>query len=269
VSTAILSEIHIYPVKSAQGISLPEAEVLDRGFRWDRRWMLVNGEGRFLTQRELPRMTLMSVTLGPGGLQVNAPGMPELGLPLELHDGDRTRVQVWNDQVEAVVAEPAVNAWFRQFLKTDCSLVFMPDDVLRRANPEYAEPDDVVSFADGFAFLLISQESLDDLNQRLKQPLGMRRFRPNLVVKGCESFAEDTWRRIRVGGIEFDIVKPCPRCVITTVDETTGKPAKEPLTTLASYRSQPGKGVLFGQNLIQRGRGILRVGDKVEVLRHA
>jgi uncharacterized protein YcbX len=175
-------------------------------------------------------------------------------------------VEVWGDECKAIPASPAAHEWMSQYLGMDCRVVYMPEDSIRLVNPKYAiAPTDHVSFADGFPFLLISQASLDDLNQRLETPLPMNRFRPNFVVSGCTSFAEDTWKRIRIGTMEFHLVKPCARCIVTTVDQQTADRGQEPLRTLAQYRMQDGK-ILFGQNLVAVGVGQVSVGDAVEVL---
>lgn len=258
-----LTGIYIYPIKSAAGISLDAAEVGDRGFHYDRRWMLVDDAGTFMTQRQFPRMALIDVQLGEQ-LVVNAPQQETLKIPLQ-PEGDRhISVKVWRDVCEAIPLGTVVSQWFSEFLETPCHLVFMPDSSFRPVEPDYADPDDQVGFADAYPFLLISEASLQDLNERLAEPIPMNRFRPNLVVSGCEGFAEDQWRQIQIGSIPFRVVKPCDRCAIPTVDQATGIPAKEPLLTLARYRRQNGK-ILFGQNLIQDAQGRLQVGDSVSV----
>ena len=181
-------------------------------------------------------------------------------------DGMVRHVTVWRDTVPAHEAGERAAAWLTAFLGTPCRLVRMPESTERAVNPAFGEPGDVVSFADGYPFLLIGQASLDDLNARLASPLPMRRFRPNLVVAGAESFAEDTWKRVQIGHIVFRVVKPCARCTIPTVDPEAGVFAgKEPLRTLATFRKFGSK-VFFGQNLIAQGTGALRVGDPVAIL---
>ncbi len=258
-----LSEINIYPIKSAAGISLPAARVESRGFQCDRRWMLVDETGTFMTQRQFPRLALIQVQLTPEQLLITAPNREALVLPLSPESGDRLSVQVWNDRCEAVPMGKDIAQWFSDFLEVPCQLVYMPENSVRPINPRYGQPGERVSFADGYPFLLISQASLDDLNARLEKPVPMNRFRPNLVVSGCEAFAEDSWQRIRIGSIPFRVVKPCERCVVTTVEQTTGIRGKEPLPTLATYRLRQGK-ILFGQNLIPEAEGMLQVGDSVE-----
>lgn len=260
-----LGRINVYPIKSCGGIPLDEAEVDERGLRYDRRWMLVDGDGCFLSQRELPRLALVSVNLGPDALAVEAPGMPPLEVPLRPVRAGRVPVSVWGDVVGGQPVGGEADRWFEEFLGTRCSLVYMPDESVRPVDPDYGEAGDVVGFADGFPFLAISEASLDALNARLERPVPMNRFRPNLVIRGCGPFAEDGWRRVRVGSVTFRVVKPCARCVITTVDQETAAAGKEPLRTLARFR-KVGSNVLFGQNLIHDSRGTLSVGDPVEVL---
>ncbi|MBE9126634.1 MULTISPECIES: MOSC domain-containing protein [unclassified Coleofasciculus] len=259
-----LSGIYIYPIKSAGGISLETSQVGTHGFQYDRRWMLVDERGKFLTQRQLPHMALIKVQFGEGELGVEAPNQSPLSIPIELESDRPISVQVWNDICDAIPLPQKVNQWFSEFLDIPCQLVYMPENSIRPINPHYANPNEQVSFADGFPFLLISEASLQDLNDRLDQPIPMNRFRPNLVVSGCEAFAEDSWRQIRIGSIPFRVVKPCSRCVITTVDQSQGLRGKEPLVTLAKYRLRDGQ-IFFGQNLIQEQLGTLRVGEAVEI----
>jgi uncharacterized protein YcbX len=259
-----LSDLRLYPIKSCGGIAVDEWEVDERGLRHDRRWMLVDETGSFMSQRKLPRMALIKVRLESDGLVVDAPGMSSLQVPFGPPDGKPMLARVWNDLVEAQTVDD--DSWFSEFLEASCKLVYLPDESVRPVDPAYAEPGDLVSLADGFPFLLISEASLADLNARLEQPLPMDRFRPNLVVGGCEPFAEDGWRGVRIGRLTFRVVKPCARCTITTVDQESATKGKEPLRTLVRFR-RAGNKVLFGQNLIHDGTGTLRIGDPVQILR--
>ena len=259
-----LSDLRLYPIKSCGGIAVDEWEVDERGLRHDRRWMLVDETGSFMSQRKLPRMALIKVRLESDGLVVDAPGMSSLQVPFGPPDGKPMLARVWNDLVEAQTVDD--DSWFSEFLGVSCKLVYLPDESVRQVDPAYAEPGDRVSLADGFPFLLISEASLADLNARLEQPLPMDRFRPNLVVGGCEPFAEDGWRGVRIGRLTFRVVKPCARCTITTVDQESATKGKEPLRTLARFR-RAGNKVLFGQNLIHDETGTLRIGDPVQILR--
>ena len=258
--------LYRYPVKSCGGASLPSATVGPRGIVGDRQWMVVDDTGEFLTQREHHRMSLVRPHLTDDGLlELNAPGMPPLTVtPAIRHD--RVDVSIWNDRCVAIDEGPTVAEWLSAFLDVRCRLVRFPDDATRRVDPEYAGPNDQVGFADGFSFLLASCASLDDLNHRLASPLPMNRFRPNIVVSGGEPFEEDRWKSIRIDRITFAVVKPCARCVTTTVDQQTGEASREPLRTLATFRNVPGRGVMFGQNLIHDQSGVLHVGAEVTVI---
>jgi uncharacterized protein len=263
--TYILSGIYVYPIKSAAGIAVETAKVEARGLHYDRRWMLVDKTGKFLTQRQLPRMAVITVQLEPNCLIVNAPEKETLFIPLNLNSQEKRLVQVWDDVCEAIPVGKEAQEWFSDFLKVSCQLVYMPESCSRRVDDSYAINNNLVSFADGFPFLLISEASLQYLNKRLINPVTINRFRPNLVISGCEPYSEDNWRLIRIGSIRFHVVKPCPRCSIVTVNQAKGIQEKEPLQTLAQYRRKNGK-ILFGQNLIQAEIGTLHLGDAVEII---
>lgn len=259
-----LSALYVYPLKSAAAQALDAAELQPRGLAHDRRWMVVDAQNAFITGREEPRLVLVQAHPQADGLLLSAPGMPELLAQPALR---REQVTVWRDRVDARAASGEASEWISRFLGRECRLVIMDDAAQRPVDPTYAVAGDEVSFADAFPLLLISEGSLAGLNARLDAPVPMLRFRPNLVVSGADAHAEDGWRRIRIGAIEFEVAKPCVRCGFTTVMPETGTldPRGEPLRTLATYRRGP-KGVMFGQNLIARGRGRLCVGDAVTVL---
>ena len=259
-----LTGIYIYPIKSAAGIALEAAQVQARGFQYDRQWMVVDAAGKFMTQRQFPRLALIKVRQLNQQLIIEATDQEPLSIPLNLPSDERISVEVWGDICDAISLGETVEKWFSEFLETPCQLVYLPDNSLRPIKSRYASNHEQVSFADAFPFLLISEASLQDLNQRLDEPMPMNRFRPNLVVSGCEAFSEDSWRSIRIGTIPFRVVKPCDRCVITTVDQNSGIRGKEPLQTLAQFRRWDGK-IWFGQNLIQEQLGLLKVGDSVEI----
>ena len=254
-----------YPIKSCRGTSLDEATVGPSGIVGDRQWMVVDADGNFLSQRELARMALIVPRLSSDALEVEAPNMGPLRIAIGA-DGDRRDVTIWDDRCSATDQGDDAAQWFSEFLDTPSRLVRMPDDELRPVDPTYAGPNDRVGFADGFSLLLTSNASLDDLNRRLEAPLPMNRFRPNIVVDGVVPFEEDTWHYIRVDGITFTVAKPCARCAITTTDQKTAARAKEPLRTLATFRNVPGRGVMFGQNLIHDRGGVLHVGSIVEIV---
>ncbi|NEQ97751.1 MAG: MOSC domain-containing protein [Cyanothece sp. SIO2G6] len=271
--TLTLTELHIYPIKSAAGIDLSQATVQPRGLEYDRRWMVVDANGKFMTQRKFPQMARIQVQLGDRDLCISAPGIQDLSVPLQSYSGhDSVIVDVWGDRCAAIPVGPESRAWFTQVLATDCQLVYMPDGSDRPTDHGKLGPEQQVSFADAYPFLLISEASLADLNSRLDEPIPMNRFRPNLVVAGCDAFAEDQWDVIQIGSLSFNVAKACARCTIPTVDQATGIRGKEPLTTLASYRRWDGQ-IWFGQNLVQVGDevgakqgGELRVGDRITLL---
>lgn len=261
----ILSAIHIYPIKSTAGLDLRSAHIEPRGFRDDRRWMIVDANDRFLTGRQLARMVLIRATPEGDGLLLDAPAMPTLRVAKPLADAQRVSVVVWDDIVDAARADGAAEAWLSEFLGQPVRLVAMDGASFRTAESRPGVDASDVSFADAYPFLVISQASLDGLNTKLTAPIGMKRFRPNLVVSGCEPHAEDGWRRVRIGAVRFDVVKTCTRCAFTTVDPERGErdPRGEPLRTLKTYRRTE-DGITFGMNLIARGEGVVRVGDRVE-----
>jgi uncharacterized protein len=262
-----LSGLFIYPIKSARGIALPEAELTPRGLAYDRRFMLVDADGVFLTQRQLPAMARLVTSIDAWRqLRVSFDDLAPLELPLTPDAGPRCEVRVFQDRVTAIDlgAEPA--AFFSRALGRPARLVYMPDDALRAVHRDFAEPHDSVSFADGFPYLLANDASLDALNARLSERIPMNRFRPNLVVSGAEAFAEDGWTRLQIGEALFEVRKPCTRCAIITTDQERGeRAAKEPLTVLAGFHTWQGKAT-FAQNLLCRGTGTLRLGDSVGVL---
>jgi uncharacterized protein YcbX len=262
-----LDEINIYPIKSLGGVRLDEARLTGRGLQHDRRWMLVDPTGQFLTQRECPAMARLQVILHRDQLVVQPRHHPAPSLKVPLKPASRTRipVRIWKHECLAESFPAPVDDWFSRHLQRPCRLVYMPDDVYRPVDSPWGKPGELVSFADGFPCLIIGRPSLQDLNRRLSQPVAMDRFRTNFVFSGGPPGSEDSWQRIRIGDVIFRVVKPCSRCVITTLDPQTGQFGDEPLRTLASYRRQTG-GVMFGQNLIHESVGRLATGMNIEVL---
>jgi len=263
VENVTLSGLYVYPIKSCAGISLQGADLSATGLRHDRRWMLVDETGEFMSQRAHPRMALISIHFSAEHLIVSAPGMPDLPIPLLQENRNLIDVEVWGDVNKGALVGEEADRWFGEFLRFPCRLVRKPDDDPRPVDSIYAQGGDQTSFADGFAFLLISEASLDDLNSRLEDPLPMNRFRPNFVVRGCDAYAEDDWGQLHIGGVPFRVAEGCPRCAITTTDQETGERGKEPLRTLATYRKFDGE-VYFGRNLIHDALGTVRLGDTVE-----
>jgi len=258
-----VSALYCYPIKSCRGVALKQATTDARGIVGDRRMMIVDEEGTFISQREVAHLALIAPQPNAdGSLTLSAPGMPALTL-WPSGQGPARPVRVWRDTCLAVDQGDAVADWFSTFLGMAVRLVHIADAFVRRVDARYARrPSDQAAFADGYPFLLISQASLDALNARLATPLPMNRFRPNIVVDGCPPFAEDGWRDFRINGITFSAVKPCARCVVTTIDQETAIAGPEPLRTLASFRAVDQK-VMFGQNLVADRPGSVRVGDAV------
>lgn len=263
-----LSAIIRYPVKGIAGHSVARSRVEPSGLRHDRRWIVVDERGNFLSQRSLPRLALVGGTFDGTRLELTAPGRDPLHLTVP--DGRRrTALTVWRDRVDGAAAEPAADRWLSGFLDRPCRLVYMDERCRRPLTSPLGRPGETVSFADGYPVLLISAASLADLNERLDRPLPMDRFRPNLVVEGCGAFAEDRWRRVAIGEAVFRHAGLCPRCTVTTVDQASGERAgQEPLRTLATYRRQE-DGVVFGVNLIPERTGEIVAGGTVAVLETA
>ncbi|NPA26423.1 MAG: MOSC domain-containing protein [Chloroflexi bacterium] len=274
MSTLQVQGLWVYPVKSFQGMRVPRWPVEPLGLRFDRRWMLVDPQGRFLSQRRLPAMARLRAYLAYHDAQAGHPRLvlydaagEAFEVPMPNPTGPRLRVRVWKDEVEALWVSREADAWLAARLGADVRLVYFPDDAHRPLSPRYGYPGEGTTFTDGYPILLITQGSLDDLNRRLTQPVGAERFRPNVLLGPTEPYAEDTWHRIRIGRVSVRVVKPCTRCVITTLDPRTGQRlGKEPLATLATYRRGRG-GVLFGQNAVPEGEGLWEVGQRVTVLR--
>jgi uncharacterized protein len=265
-----LSQIHIYPIKSCGNLSVQTAHVQSRGLQYDRRWMLVDADGKFVTGRQQSQIVLIHAQPDESGLSLSAPGMKSLRVDMPNTQAERIPVTVWKDGMTALVADKSAHEWLSEFLKQPVRLVYMDDGVQRRVagNHYFGDAPQVVSFADGYPLLLISQASLDSLNQKLSSPISMLRFRPNLVIDGVDApHAEDQWQRIRIGEVEFELVKTCTRCVFTTVDPQTGArdPSGEPLNTLKTYRRSD-DGVIFGMNVIAKQTGTIYLNDPVIVL---
>lgn len=255
-----------YPIKACRGFEVEESNVERMGLEHDRRMMVVSPKGHFLTQRDYPKLALVTPTFSGEQLTLSAPETNTLTFPI-MKSGPTRPVDIWHSHgVHAVDQGDETAEWFSDWLGASVRLVHIADGYLRCISQKHAvNADDHTGFADGYPILLASEESLADLNSRLETPVLMNRFRPNLVVKGCEPFAEDGWSQVKIGEIEMAVVKPCARCVVTTIDKETLAKSKEPLKTLASYRTQAG-GAMFGQNVIPLNEGRLRSGMNVEIL---
>ena len=267
----LLSQIYIYPIKSLGGISLQNAKLTDRGLQYDRRWMLTDGNGLLITQREYPRLALLQPEIVEDKIEITNRETGEL-IQIELNpvfssENKKMQVTVWDDTMEAFTVGQEVSNWFSKFLNFTVHLVYMPDESHRKVDSRYAiTGTEINSFSDAYPFLIIGQSSLDDLNARLEVQLPMNRFRPNFVFTNGEAFEEDHWKNFKIGNLSFVGVKPCDRCVMTTIDQEKGiSSGKEPLKTLAKYRNFGNK-VLFGQNVIGMSLGMVAVGDEIEVL---
>ncbi len=271
-----LASLHIYPIKSLGGFAVQEAHITDRGFAHDRRWMLVDGNGRFITQREVPTMACLHCSPVADGFRVtDVRDGDHIDLPLKITAGTVSRGRVFDDEVDVVHSSPAVSAWFAEKLALACSLTFMPDATHRNVDARYATG--ITSLSDGFPYLILSQASLDDLNARglswahehmtAWAHVPMDRFRPNIVIGGGLAFQEDEWKEVAIGGARFALVKRCGRCVIPTTDQLTGERGKEPTRTLATYRrragTEGGVKVDFGMNAMAVSGDVVRVGDLV------
>ena len=262
-----LSDIYIYPVKALPGIRLREWMVEERGFRFDRRWMLVDETNMFMTQRFFPQMVFIKVELKANEICFSniKSDLKSLSIPLSEYPMDEVNVQIWDDECTAMVYGDEINDWFSKAINYRCKLVYMPESALRRTSTEYYAESKKVSFADGYPYLIIGQESLNYLNSKLKKPVSMEQFRPNLVFEGGKQHAEDSWNEIIVGNIKFAVIKPCARCVVTTINLETGKKEKEPLSTLNTYRNVGNK-IMFGQNIIALDSGTIKTGDRIKIL---
>ena len=271
-----LSGLFIYPVKSLRGIELSSAEIDPLGLVGDRRFLIVDELGRQLTQRPLPRMALIETELTSRDLILRAPKVDACVIPLHSTEPSCVKtVSVWkSENLLADDCGPNSAEWLTSFLGVTCRLVRIGNQFRRPVlNPKRALPGDLVSFADGYPFLVTSEASLSDLNDRLlangEETIPMNRFRPNLVISGCAAFAEDIWPRFKIGAVTFRAGGPCGRCIVTTTDQLTGERGKEPLRTLASYRRDATEptDVNFGQNLIHETKfGTLKIGDAIENL---
>ena len=267
-----VASLHLHPLKSCAQLDVDTLDITPRGPAGDRRWLVVDGDDRFVTARQRAEMVGIHALPVEDGLWLDARGHPPLHVPFPATGASRRRVTIWRDHVDAADAGDAAADWLSRYLGTPARLVHMDDAAHRAVDPDFGRDGDEVAFADAYPLMVISQAALDALNERLPTPVPMARFRPNIVVGGSAAHAEDGWTRVRIGGVEFEAVKPCTRCVFTTVDPATmtRDPDGEPLRTLATYRRAPAgasvAGITFGMNLIPRGTGTIRRGDAVVAL---
>jgi uncharacterized protein len=261
---AKISEIYIYPIKSLSGISLQESRVEERGLQYDRRWVLVDENNQFITIRENPEMTLIDVSIEKNGLKLKhkTKNFEDFLVPFQPQTTDSQLVRVWGDEVLGVRVSDEADAWLQKVLNMNCRLFYQPDTSFRPVDAHYAIDNEHVSLADAYPILLAGQASIDDLNERLVENVSIRRFRPNLVFTGGKPFIEDSWRDMQIGSAELVGVKNCARCPIPTINPDTAEQTKEPIKTLASYRTRNNK-VYFGQNLLVKLTGIIKIGDEI------
>ena len=261
---ASIQAIQVYPIKSSASISLSTGWIDEYGLSFDRRFVLTRENGQFITGRTDAKICLIQASITASGLVFTAPGMPPLAICYRDFSRDYRQVTVWENEISALHCHRDYDLWFSQYLGKNCQLYYFGDESHRTVKRRSEQ----MTFTDGYPLMMISRASLDDLNRRTPEPFSMANFRPNLIIDNCEAFAEDTWARIRIGEIEFDLPKPCTRCIFTTVDPKTGikHPAMEPLKTLKSYRQLESGEVAFGYNVVPLSRGQISVGDAITVL---
>ncbi|WP_263322147.1 MOSC domain-containing protein [Endozoicomonas sp. Mp262] len=264
MSSAFLSKINVFPVKSTAGVKLVSSWVEKIGLSFDRRFLVILWDGSMVTARKYPQLLKVSSVFRHNGLVLSYPGQPSLMLKYADFSMDLAEAGVWSDRFTAYSTHLAAGEWFARIIGQPASLLYLGDESNRTGSKAGVK----VSFADGFPLLVISEASLNELNHWSPVRHTMAQFRANLVVSGVSAFAEDRWQRFRIGGVVFDVVEPCSRCILTTVDPSTGKSngLKEPLVTLAKFRKGRNGKVHFGQNLIPQNEGVIREGDVIEVL---
>jgi len=261
-----LSEIFIYPVKSLGGISVDSAFAGKRGLQYDRRYLLVDENGTFITQRDFPQLALLKPSFTKTGFKiVNSLDKSFITIPFESESNEKIKVQIWDDLCNAVLVDKKLDEWVSESLKIKCSLVYMPEDERRIVEKKYEPVEHIVGFADAYPYLIIGQSSLDDLNTRLDKPIPMNRFRTNFVFTGGKPYEEDNWKDFKIGHLIFKAVKPCARCVITTTNQGTAERSNEPLKTLSEYRKINNK-VMFGMNLVCKQTGSVSVGNEIQLI---
>ncbi len=263
-----VSELYIYPIKSLSGIAKETVEITNTGFKHDRRWMLVDDKNIFLSQRTHPQMALLQPAETAEGIVVTHKNNPTQSITIPFYNEGKNKIQVsvWDDICEAEEVSTICNNWFSEMLQINCKLVYMPDDTKRLVDKRYAKNNEVTSFSDGYPILMIGQASLDNLNAKLDVQIPMNRFRPNIVFIGGHAHIEDEMEMFTINDLNFLGVKPCSRCVMTTINQQNSEKGKEPLKTLATYRTKNNK-IYFGQNVLQQQNGNIAIGNKIEVIK--
>ena len=262
----MVSALYIYPVKSLGGITLQQSQLSELGLQYDRRWMIIDQNNEFISQRSYPILALLGTAIENDKIKIYHKHTGEkIDVPLLPNTNIKKQVTIWDDVCEGVVVDESINTWLSNYLKKDVALVFMPESTKRLVDYRYVKEDSITSFSDGYSFLLIAESSLEELNLLAGTDFGMDRFRPNIVVTGSLAQEEEEWHEMQIGEASFTGVKPCARCVLTTIDQNSGIGGKEPLKTLATYK-RVGKRILFGQNLVYNGgENYIKIGDKVLV----
>lgn len=267
--TIKISQLFYYPVKSLAGINAHKLEVNSWGPHHDRRLMLVDGEGRMVTQRQCPLMALVKVKNLGASLQLQFKWQSiSMDWPNFDEETNPKRVFVWGDEVEAQIVSGSINTWLSNVLERDVQLVYMSEETHRQVDLNYASEGVRASFSDGFPFLLISRASVEFLQKKLPFKLDALRFRPNIVIDGCEAFAEDSWSQIKIGKMGFQLVKPCARCVMPSINMDTGQVQKEVMQVMIDHRKREGD-VFMGQNMVHTGEGELQLGQAIEIVKLA
>lgn len=262
----VVSGIYIYPIKSLGGVSLTESILEEKGLQYDRRWVLTDSKGMFITQRKYPLLSLLQVSISDDVITVfqkDNPGQ-KISFNTNQQTGDEIEVSIWDDITKGIEVDRTISNWFSDYMNMEVKLLKMPEQVRRNVDIKYASNNEIVSFADGYPCLIIGQSSLDELNKKLEKPIEMDRFRPNIVFTGGEPHAEDSFQDFEIDNVLFSAVKPCARCVLITIDQQHGTKSAEPLKTLSKYRTLNNK-IMFGQNLIHRGSGTIKIGSEIQV----
>lgn len=267
-----VSGLFIYPIKSLGGIAINETALSSTGFHLDRKWMLVGEEDNtFLSQRTLPELALFQVKIEGDDLIIThkIQHNKQFQFNTRFHSDEKRSVHIWEDECEAYVVSDEANRWFSEMLNSAVKLVYMPETTKRKVDPDFVvEEGNYTGFSDAYPILMLSEASLELLNSKLSEPLGYDRFRANLIIKGLEPHMEDEINLFEINGLSFQGVKPCARCVMTTIDQQTGKSGKEPLKTLSEYR-QKDKKIYFGQNVIGPDTGKIKIGDTLTVIKRS
>jgi uncharacterized protein YcbX len=266
MTSLTLSKIFIYPVKSLAGIEVSSSPVDSKGLVHDRKWMLIDSDHQFLSQRRLAKMALINTKIEGDTLILSTSTSGRITLPLHPEGGDEIETTIWKDQCLAKTVSIEADQWLSDFLGIKCRLVYQPSHIIRPVDPNYAEATDKVNFSDGFPFLITSDASLASLNQEMNLQLPMQRFRPNLVISGCDSYEEDSWREIMINGIHFRLPKPCSRCPVPAINTDTGERGKEPLKTLNRLRRWNNR-IFFGQNALHDIAGELSIGQTINIVK--